>query len=72
VSEGPSRSADLDQVRRMLFPKLPPEEGWARIDAAIADASDPERIDAIERLAEGDLSNDLMTVLKRLRDDETG
>lgn len=35
----PSRSDDLDQVRKMLFPDLPPEEGWARIDAAVAGAA---------------------------------
>jgi hypothetical protein len=35
----PSRSDELDQVRRLLFPELPAEEGWARIDAAIAGAA---------------------------------
>jgi hypothetical protein len=34
------RSPELDQVRQMLFPGLPEEEGWARIDAAIAGARD--------------------------------
>lgn len=36
----PSRSDELDQVRKMLFPDLPVDEGWARIDAAIAAAAD--------------------------------
>jgi hypothetical protein len=63
-----SRSPELEQVRRLLFPSLPPAQGWARIDAAIEGASDPERIDAIERLAGTDLSGDLMAVLARLRE----
>jgi hypothetical protein len=67
-----SRSPELDQVRRLLFSNLPPADGWARIDAAIAGAADPERIDAIERLAGTDLSRDLMTILARLRQGEGG
>ena len=65
MSEG--RTPELDQVRRLLFPSLPPEEGWARIETALAGAKDEERIDAIEDLAEGDLTADLIAVLKRLR-----
>jgi hypothetical protein len=65
-----SRSPDLDQVRQMLFPNLPPADGWARIDAALAGASDPERVDAIERLAGADLSGDLSAVIRRLREQE--
>jgi len=61
------RSPELDQVRRLLFPTLPPEEGWARIESALAGANDEERIDAIENLAEGDLTADLIAVLKRLQ-----
>jgi hypothetical protein len=61
------RSPELDQVRQMLFPELPPEEGWAQIDAAMSGASDPERWDEIERLAGGDLSGDLLARLRRLR-----
>jgi hypothetical protein len=67
-----ARSPELEQVRQLLFPDLPPAEGWARIDAAIAGAADPERIDAIERLAETDLSGDLMAVLARLREGGSG
>jgi hypothetical protein len=65
VAEG--RTPELDQVRRLLFPSLPPEEGWARIENALAGAKDDERIDAIENLAEGDLTADLIAVLKRLQ-----
>lgn len=61
------RNPELDQVRRLLFPTLPPEEGWARIESALAGAKDDERIDAIENLAEGDLTADLIAVLKRLQ-----
>jgi hypothetical protein len=68
--EEPNRSPELDQVRQLLFGGLAPEDGWARIDAAIAGASDPERVDAIERLAGTDLSGDLMAILSRLREDE--
>ena len=57
------RSPELDQVRRMLFPQLPPDEGWARIDAAISGAADPQRMAAIERLASGDLSDELLSLL---------
>jgi hypothetical protein len=66
-SEG-DRSAELDQVRQMLFPQLPASEGWARIDAAISGASDSQRIAAIERLASGDLSDDLLSLLRLLRE----
>jgi hypothetical protein len=61
------RSSELDQVRRLLFPALPPEEGWARIEGALEGAKDEERIEAIEDLAEGDLTADLILALKRLR-----
>jgi hypothetical protein len=61
------RTPELDQVRRLLFPALPPEEGWARIEGALEGAKDDERIDAIENLAEGDLTADLIAVLKRLQ-----
>jgi hypothetical protein len=61
------RTPELDQVRRLLFPELPPEEGWARIEGALEGAKDEERIDAIEELAEGDLTADLVAALKRLQ-----
>jgi hypothetical protein len=53
----PSRSAELDRVRKMLFPELPAEEGWARIDAAIARAT-----------AEPAIDEDLLDTIRRLRD----
>lgn len=46
------RSAELDEVRRLLFPGLSPAEGWAKIDWAIRRAADPEKQAAIEALAE--------------------
>jgi hypothetical protein len=61
------RSPELDQVRRLLFPSLPPEEGWARIEAALRDAKDDERLDAIESLAESNLTADLVAALRRLQ-----
>jgi len=68
VPENPQgRTPELDQVRRLLFPTLPPEEGWARIEGALAGAKDEERLDAIEELAEGDLTADLIAALKRLQ-----
>lgn len=66
--EEPDRSPELERVRQLLFPALPPEEGWARIDAAIAGASEPGRAEAVERLvASTDLSGDLLAILRRLR-----
>ena len=64
----PDRSPELDRVRQMLFPQLPPNEGWARIDAAFSGAADPQRTAAIERLASGDLSDDLLSLLRLFRD----
>ena len=63
-----NRSPELDQVRRLLFPKLTEKEGWARIDAAIAGASDEQRVEAIEHIAARDLDGDLLDELRRLRD----
>jgi hypothetical protein len=62
------RSPELDRVRQMLFPQLPPSEGWARIDAAFSGAADLQRTAAIERLASGDLSDDLLSLLRLLRE----
>ncbi len=64
------RSRDLDEVRKLLFPALPVEEGWARIDAAFAAAADPRKLDAIEELADADLSEELLALLRRLRQTE--
>jgi len=68
VPENPQgRTPELDQVRRLLFPTLPPEEGWARIEGALAGAKDEERLDAIEELAGRDLTAELIAVLRRLQ-----
>jgi hypothetical protein len=61
------RTPELDQVRRLLFPTLSPEEGWARIEGALAGAQDEERVDAIEELAGRDLTAELIAALKRLQ-----
>jgi hypothetical protein len=63
----PDRSPELDQVRQLLFPNLPPGEGWARIDRALEGAGDAERMGRIEELAEGDLIADLVAGIRRLR-----
>jgi hypothetical protein len=63
----PRRTPELDQVRRLLFPRLAPEEGWARIEGALAGAKDEERVDAIEELAGRDLTAELIAALRRLR-----
>ena len=63
----PQRTPELDRVRRLLFPTLPPEEGWSRIEGALAGAKDEERIDAIEELAGQDLTAELIAALRRLR-----
>jgi len=59
----PNRSLELDEVRRMLFPGLSPDDGWARIDQAIRGAADPEKQAAIEALARRDLPADLLAAL---------
>ena len=59
------RSPELDQVRQLLFPKLTEEDGWARIDAALAGAADPERVNAVERLADDELADALLDELRR-------
>ena len=61
------RSPELDQVRRLLVPSLPAEEGWARIDGALEGAKDENRIDAIEELAGRDLTAELVAALRRLQ-----
>ncbi len=71
MGEESGRSQELDQVRRLLFPNLPPEEGWARIDAALAAAADERKLDAIDRLAEADLSVELLEVLRRMHGAQT-
>lgn len=61
------RSRDLDEVRLMLFPHLPPDEGWRRIDGALQGAADDERAQRIEALAEDpSLDRDLLRRLLSL------
>jgi hypothetical protein len=64
------RSKELEEVRKLLFPSLPAEEGWAKIDAAVAGAADDRRFEAIEALASGDMNEDLLAALRILRDRE--
>lgn len=45
------RSRELDAVRELLFPRLPADEGWRRIDAAVAGQRDEERWRRIEQIA---------------------
>ena len=44
-------SSDLERLRLLLFPRLSPEEGRRRIDAALEGAADAERTLRIEELA---------------------
>jgi hypothetical protein len=61
------RSPELDKVREMLFPNLPAEEGWARIENALNDAADKERIDRIEAaVAAGDFYVELIAAVRDL------
>jgi hypothetical protein len=73
AEEDVDRSAELDQVRRLLFPELPPDEGWARIEAALEGASDERRVEAIERATRSrDLSQHLLDLLRQRDEDEDG
>jgi hypothetical protein len=60
----PNRSPELDEVRRMLFPGLSPDDGWARIDQAFRGAADPRKQAAIEALAGQDLPDDVFSGLR--------
>ena len=51
------RTPELDQVRRLLFPTLSPEEGWARIEGALAGAKDEERVDATDTHASSQMAS---------------
>lgn len=70
--DAPGRSPELEQVRRLLFPDRPAEDGWAAIDEAFARASDPQRVERIERLAEGGIEEELLRTIARVRGDEAG
>jgi hypothetical protein len=58
------RSPELDQARRILYPDLSPEEGWARIDEAFEAAN---KRNAPSR--EADLISELLARLRRFRRD---
>ena len=84
-NSGDDRPPELDQVRQMLYPNLPEEEGWARIETALSGAADPKRWEAIERIASdpalgaailerlgaGNLNDDLLLRLRELGEDAT-
>jgi hypothetical protein len=54
VSSAANRSPELDEVRRLLFPRLSEDEGWTLIDRAFQRAADPRKQEAIEALARRD------------------
>ena len=60
------RSGDLERLRLMLFPRLSPEEGQRRIDAALEGATDADRAERIEALAsDPDLVDEIFRRLPR-------
>lgn len=68
----PARSAELEEVRELLFPHLSPEEGWRRIDAALERADDAARANRVEELAEdATLGDELLHRIRQLRDDQS-
>ena len=46
-----NRSPELDEVRRLLFPSLSEDDGWAQIERAFERAADPGKQEAIEAYA---------------------
>jgi hypothetical protein len=46
-----NRSPELDEVRRLLFPRLSEDDGWAQIERAFERATDPRKQEAIEAYA---------------------
>jgi hypothetical protein len=63
--------SDLDRAREYLFPNLSEAEGRARIERALADAADQERVDRIEALAnKPDLFPHLLDALRRLIEEQ--
>jgi hypothetical protein len=57
----------MDKVRQLLFPELPEEEGWSRIDKAMEEAADPRRLDRIDSRARDDMSAALKDAIRELR-----
>jgi len=52
-----NRSPELDEVRRLLFPKLADDEGWVKIERAFERAADPRKQEAIEAYARRELNS---------------
>jgi len=69
AAANPDRSPELDEVRRMLFPGLSPDEGWERIDRAIRGAADPVKQASIEAFAREDVPAGLLARLRTPTDD---
>ena len=65
------RSEELDRLRRLLFGKLDAEDGWRRIDDALAAADDDARWARIESEVgngEQDFRSALAEILRRRAD----
>jgi hypothetical protein len=52
-----NRSPELDEVRRLLFPGLSEDDGWAKIERAFERAADPRKQEAIEAYAQREPSS---------------
>ena len=65
------RSEELDRLRRLLFGKLDAEDGWRRIDDALAAADDDARWARIESevaVGDQDFRSALAEILRRRAD----
>jgi hypothetical protein len=62
----------MDKVRQLLFPELPEEEGWSRIDEAMRRAADSDRLDRIDALAREDVNEALKNAIREVREREHG
>jgi len=51
MSDDCGRSPELDAVRELLFPHLPAEDGWRRIDNAFEAQRDEDRWRRVEKIA---------------------
>jgi hypothetical protein len=70
VTEEPQPSTALEQARQLLFPDLPPAEGRALVQKAIAGAADADRWRRIEQIAtdEPEIVRDLIEALRAAKD----
>ena len=66
------RTPEMDKVRQLLFPELPEEEGSSRIDLAMQQAADPERLDRIDAIAREDVNEALKDAIREVREREQG